>query len=158
MRRHAGRALLMIVQWLAITVAYASVVAHSATALQAFVRPHLDSGFIFLGAFLLAGLLGLTIRPAWALALATGGLCLGGALGLGGLLYAPVWRGDALATVALKDYVTQQGLLVLLWSFIPAGIGALAGALLAPALRAREPVVDPFGEHERPPWWERSGS
>jgi hypothetical protein len=150
-----GQALLMTLQWLAITLAYASLVAHSASALQAFVRPHLDSGFIFLGAFLLAGLLGLTVRPAWALALATFAMCLGGAIGLGGLLYAPVWRGDALATVALKDYVTQQGLLIMLWSLIPASIGALGGALLAPALRPREPAVDPFGEHERPPWWER---
>ena len=43
MSRRAGRALLMTLQWLAVTLAYASVVAHSATALQAFVRPHLGA-------------------------------------------------------------------------------------------------------------------
>ena len=157
MRRRAGRTAVIALQWLAATLAYASVVAHSSTALQDFVRPHIDSGFIFLGAFLLAGLLGVSVRSPAVLAITTFGMCLGAALGLGGLLYVPVWRGDALATVALKDYVTQQGLLVLLWSLIPASIGALAGALLAPSLRVREPAVDPFEALARPPWWEKRG-
>lgn len=144
----------LALEWLALTIAYGSVIAHSATALDGYVTPRLDSGFIFAAALLFAGLFGLTVEPPAALVALTVGLCLGGPLLLGGVLYAPVWLGYATGTVALQNYVTQQVLLTLLWSVIPGTVGALAGALLAPTLRraARDDAETTVAT--RPPWWE----
>lgn len=152
--RRPRRVLLLTLEWLALTVAYGSVIAHAATALDGYVTPRLDSGFIFAAALVFAGLFGLTVEPPGALIAMTVGLCLGGPLLLAGVLYAPVWLGYATGTVALQNYVTQQVLLTLLWSVIPGTAGALVGAMLAPAPRRAQPDAAQADDATRPPWWE----
>ena len=156
-RTNAAFALALTAQGLALTVAYAAVIVHAASGLENYVAPHIDSAWIFAAAFTFAALLGLTARSPRVLAALVAGMCVGGAALYGALLYAPVWRGIALATVDLQNYAMQQALLVLLWSVIPAAVGALAGAMGAPALR-RDDDADPFADDARRPWWvERDG-
>src|SRR5687768_10762144 len=122
-RRDTGRIVRQVAYvallWLSVTVAFASVVVHSANALRDYVTPHLGGAMIFVAAFVLAGLLGLQVESPKALIPLTIGMCLVGASIYAGVIYSPVWLDISVATVTLKNYVTQQALLIFMWSFIP---------------------------------------
>lgn len=145
-------------EWLCVTVAFASVVVHAGEALHAFVAPRLDSAFVFLAAFVLAGLLGLRVESPKALIPMTVGMLLVGASVYGGVIYAPVWLNITLGTVQFQNYATQQALLIFFWGFIPAIAGAIAGNFAGAGLRAR---VDRASDErtalaESPSWWDRA--
>lgn len=143
-------ALRAFVIWLCVTLALASAAIHSGTALRHFVTPHVGGALLFAAAFLLALVLGLAIEsPKWAVGL-TFAMCAVAAAVYGGVIYSPVWLDIAVTTVAFQNYVSQQVLLLFLWSIIPAITGALLGCFAGSALR---PSRDEPGSGEGAGWW-----
>ena len=128
-RRTVTTVTAIALQWLALTVALASVVVHAGAALDDYVSPNLDGLFIFLAAFLLAGLLGMTVESPKVLVPLTFGMCITASAIYGGVIYSPVWLDISTGSVTLQNYASEQALLIFLWTLIPAITGALTGYL-----------------------------
>lgn len=143
---------LVAAQWMALTLALASVNVHASGALRDYVTPSISDGYLVLMPFLLAGLLGATIGSLRIVLVLTVAMCVVSAAVLGGVLYLPAWLGITARTVGLQNYATQHALFVTMWTLLPAIAGGVIGHLLGGRFR-RAATGDQIAGP--PAWWDR---
>ncbi|HAX25457.1 MAG TPA: hypothetical protein PK593_09560 [Thermomicrobiales bacterium] len=143
---------LIALQWLAVTLMHGAVVIWSSRALERYISPHQSTLLFLISAFVGAVLLGLTTRRVVVLGILTLLFCIVGAAFLGVTIYSPAWEGTIARVVSVQNYATQQALFVLVWSALPAALGALAGFMAGAELRQG---LEPRDPDQASPWWER---
>lgn len=157
-QRQLARAGLLAVQWLCLTVALGALVIHSAPSVEGIVSPSVDGAYVFIGAFVAAVLLGMTITsPKVALPLSLL-MCLVSASFLAAIIFAPSWWGITVRTQALENFATTRVMFYLVLMFLPAMIGAFLGTAFGSMLSDRHNLLpDPERELTQidRSWWER---
>lgn len=157
-------ALLIALQWLALTIVLAAAMGRAATPLQDYITPSLDSTWVMtLG--LLAGIsLGITVRDARLLYVLALLLPVAAASVFGAVIYLPAWQGIIVRAVSFANYAQQQALFMGLWALVPVLIGATVGYVLAGRVRNTFDDRDEARRNRRegrstdvplPSWWDR---
>lgn len=162
MTRHNRRNLIRVtaigVQWLCLTVALGSLVMRAERSFEELISPHLGAAPMFVGAFIAAFLLGMTVeRPRYLIVLVLA-MCVCAATAIAVLSYAPVVDGVLLRTTALDNYVAQRVLILTLLQLMAVGPGAAAGNLLGSFLNVRQEIMphpEDLAREGEVPWWER---
>lgn len=145
--------LLVAVQWLALTLALASVNVHASGALRDYLTTSIGSSYLVIASFVLAVLLGVTARSMRGLAVMTLAMCVVAAAILGAVLYVPAWQGITARSVGLQNYAIQHGLFIAIWTSLPALAGCGIGYLLGERLRRSVTAPRSAG---LPAWWDRT--
>ena len=154
--RQLIRAGLIFLQWLVLTAALGAIIVRTEQTFDGLISPRYDSSSVFIGAFVAALLLGLTIDSPKILAAAVALLCIGSALLFVIVLYIPAWEGVILRTEALDNFAIDRSLVLTLLMFLPAAIGGLGGYFLGGLLNPRQEVlVDTQMSETDRTWWLR---
>lgn len=157
-------ALLIALQWLALTVVLAAAMGRSATALQDYITPNLDATWVMVLALLGGVSLGITVRDARLLYVLALLLPVSSATIFGAIIYLPAWQGIILRAVSFANYAQQQALFMGLWALVPTLIGATVGYVLAGRVRNTFDDRDEERRNRRegraaavplPSWWDR---
>jgi hypothetical protein len=151
------RALCIGLQWIAVTTVVGALAIRSDVAFERLITPHLGAGVMFVGAFVGAALLGLTVESPKALGALVLAMCVVSASFVALVLYAPVWEGIIVRTTALDNLATQRAMILALLMAMAALPGAALGNLAGGWLNPRHEILaDPrdVGAEEQP-WWER---
>lgn len=145
-------------QWVCLTVALGSLVMRSEQSFEQLISPHLGAAPMFIGAFVAALLLGLTVERPRSLVVLVLAMCFCSATSIAVLSYAPVVDGVLLRTTALDNYVAQRVLILTLLQLMAAGPGAAAGNLLGSFMNIRQEIMphpEDLALEDEVPWWER---
>lgn len=130
-RRELTRAGIVALQWLCLTLALGAVVVYASDGLEGYITPHLDGGLMFVGAFVAAFLLGLTIDSFKLLLPLAALMCVGAAFIFVLVLFAPSFAEVTVRTTALGNYAATRMLLYSVLMFLPAVVGAGLGNLIS---------------------------
>jgi hypothetical protein len=152
------RATLIGVQWICLTVALGSLVTRSEASWEPLISPHLGAAPMFLGAFVAALLIGLTVEaPRYMVPLVLS-MCITAAGFVGVMSYAPVIDGVTIRTTTLDNWVLQRVIIVTILLSMAAVPGAAAGNLLGGFLDIRQEILahpEDLKAAEEVPWWEQ---
>ncbi len=118
---------IVALQWLMLTLALGALIVYSADSLQAFLSPTLDGSLIFVGAFVAAFLLGLSIESFRALIPLTVLMCFGACAVFVMVLFGPTFVDVTVRTNALNNYAATRVFLFMVLMFLPAVVGAGIG-------------------------------
>jgi hypothetical protein len=155
-RRQAYRAGLVSVQWILLTIALGAVVVYSADSMRGFVDPNLDGSLVFVGAFIAAFLLGMSIESFKLLMPLAILMCVAASLVFAMVLLAPTFANVTVRTPSLENYAATRVFLFTVLMFLPAVVGAgfgnLAGGFLRDDILGPEEYVDGV---DRSSWYER---
>ena len=158
-RNIAIRIGLVTLQWLLLTIALGAVVVYSADSLRGFISPNLDGSLVFLGAFLAAFVLGMSIESFKVLMPLTVLMCFAASLIFALVLFAPSFADVTVRTNALENYAATRVFLFSVLMFLPglvgAGLGNLAGGYLRDDILGPEDEIDGV-DHSS--WYARRGS
>jgi hypothetical protein len=157
-RRTLIRVLAIALQWVGVTTALGALAIRSDISFERFITPHWGAAPVFLGAFVGAFLLGLTLESPKALGALALLMCFVAASFVGIVLYAPVWDGTILRSNALDNFVSQRVLVLAMLMVMAALPGAAGGNLVGGWLDIRQEImVDPrdLPDPNDEPWWEQ---
>lgn len=148
---------LVALQWLLLTVALGAVVVYSSDALEGYISPTLESGFIFFGAFAMAFLLGISIESFKVLMPLAVLMCVGASIIFILVIFSPTYAEITIRTVQLENYATTRAFLFTTLMFLPAVVGAGLGNLAGGWFRDDVLADDPQGSHyaASTSWYER---
>jgi hypothetical protein len=121
---------LIALQWVMLTLALGAVIVYSADSLQAFLSPNLDGSLIFVGAFVAALLLGMSIDSFKVLVPLTFLMCFGASMVFVAVLFSPTFVDVTVRTNALENYAATRVFLFMVLMFLPAVVGAGLGNFL----------------------------
>jgi hypothetical protein len=157
-RRIMIRATLIAIQWICLTVALGSLVTRSEASWASLISPHLGAAPMFIGAFVAALLIGLTVEaPRYMVPLVLL-MCIAAASFVGVISYSPVVDGVTIRTTALDNWVLQRVVVVTILLTLAAVPGAAAGNLLGGFMDVRHEVAvhpEDASAAEEVPWWEQ---
>lgn len=134
-RNHVLRIAIVALQWLMLTTALGALVVYSSDALEGFISPNLEGGFMFFGAFVFAFLLGTSIDSFKVLMPLAVLMCLGASFIFVMVVFAPTFAEVTIRTTQLENYATTRAFLFTLLMFLPAVVGAGFGNLASGYLR-----------------------
>lgn len=155
-RRIAIRLGLVTLQWIMLTAALSAIVVFSADSLRGFIEPNLDGSFVFLGAFIAAFVLGMSIESFKVLMPLAILMCLVASIVFAMVLFAPSFAGVTVRTNSLENYAATRVFLFTVLMFLPALVGAGFGNLAGGFIR--DDVLGPDDTHDgvdRTSWYER---
>lgn len=156
-RNQLLRAGLVALQWLLLTVALGAVVVYCSDALEGFISPNLESGFMFFGAFVLAFLLGISIESFKVLMPLAVLMCVGASIIFVMVVFSPTYAEITIRTVQLENYATTRAFLFTALMFLPAvvgaGLGNLAGGWFGDNVLADDPEGASYAASSS--WYER---
>lgn len=148
---------LIALQWFLLTMALGAVVVYSSDALEGFVTPSLESGFMFLGAFVFAFLLGISIESFKLLMPLAVLMCVGASFIFVMVIFSPTYAEVTIRTTQLENYATTRAFLFTVLMFLPAvvgaGLGNLAGGQFRDDVLADEPEGSRYAASSS--WYER---
>lgn len=139
---------IIALHWLMLTLALGALIVYSADSLQAFLSPTLDGSLIFVGAFVAAFLLGMSLDSFKALMPLTLLMCLGACAVFVFVLFSPTFADVTVRTNSLDNYAATRVFLFMVLMFLPAvvgaGIGNFAGSYVRDDIYGPEdpPYVD----------------
>lgn len=120
---------LVALQWLLLTVALGAIVVYSSDALEGYITPNLESGFMFFGAFAFAFLLGISIESFKLLMPLVVLMCVGASIVFMMVVFSPTYAEVTIRTIQLENYATTRAFLFTVLMFLPAVVGAGFGNL-----------------------------
>ena len=120
---------LVALQWLLLTVALGAIVVYSSDALEGYITPNLESGFMFFGAFAFAFLLGISIESFKLLMPLAVLMCVGASIVFIMVVFSPTYAEVTIRTTQLENYATTRAFLFTVLMFLPALVGAGFGNL-----------------------------
>lgn len=126
---------LVVLHWILLTIALGAVIVYSADSLQAFLSPTLDGSLIFVGAFVAALLLGISIESFKVLMPATVVMCFVASMIFVMVLFGPTFVDVTVRTNALENYAATRVFLFMVLMFLPAIVGAGIGNFIGGYLR-----------------------
>ena len=145
-RKIALRVGLIAVQWVLLTIALGAVVVYSADSLRAFIEPNLDGSMVFLGAFVAAFVLGMSIESFKVLMPLAVLMCIVAAMIFAMVLFSPTFADVTVRTNAMENYAATRVFLFTVLMFLPALVGAGFGNLAGGYLR--DDILGPENEYE----------
>lgn len=128
-RRQLLRIGIIALQWLLLTIALGAVVVYSSDALEGFITPNLESGFMFFGAFVFAFLMGISIESFKVLMPLAVLMCIGASIVFIMVVFSPTYAEVTIRTTQLENYATTRAFLFTVLMFLPAVVGAGFGNL-----------------------------
>ena len=120
---------IIALQWFLLTVALGAVVVYSSDALEGYITPNLESGFMFFGAFVFAFLLGISIESFKLLMPLVVLMCVGASIVFMMVVFSPTYAEVTIRTIQLENYATTRAFLFTVLMFLPAVVGAGFGNL-----------------------------
>lgn len=159
-RRQLARVGLVTLQWLALTMGLGAIVTYSADSMEGFITPNLDGSLMFLGAFVAAFLLGMSIESFKVLMPAAVLMCVAASMVFVLVLFSPTYIDDlAVRTNALENHAASRVFLFTALMFLPAVVGAGFGNLAGGYFRddILGPEEDRYGV-DRTSWYARRSS
>ena len=128
-RRQLARVGILALQWLLLTIALGAVVVYSADSFEGHITPNLDGSLIFLGAFVAAFVLGMSVESFKVLMPLTLLMIFGAGLVFVFVLFAPSYAEVTIRTTALENHAATRVFLFSALMFLPAVVGAGFGNL-----------------------------
>lgn len=156
----AIRIALIALQWSLLTLALGAVVVYSADSLRTFIEPNLDGSMVFVGAFVAAFLLGLSIESFKLLMPLAVLMCFTAAMIFAMVFFAPTFADVTVRTSSLENYAATRVFLFSVLMFLPALVGAGLGNFAGGNFRddILGPDTDPDGVDQSSWYARRSGS
>lgn len=158
-RRTLIRVGIVALQWVLLTLALGAVVVYSADSLRAFIEPNLDGSFVFLGAFIAAFILGMSIESFKVLMPLAVLMCVVAAIIFAMVLFAPTFADVTVRTNSLENYAWTRVFLFTVLMFLPAVVGAGFGNLAGGYVR--DDILGPVDQYQgvdQSSWYARRNS